>query len=312
MIFLFFGRSQRGIISALFVGVGVLLLTAPWWVTVFLRHGLEPLLSAGQTSPRTLDSYFALLCFDYFLIPTLLFVLIGVWVTFRRREFFLVVWAMLAYLIDPRGGDGIALLAESMLAGAGLLQLSAWISRSDSNQPEAVMAKPISQMLVFGSAFYFILMAGVADFQLINTSLKPADLEMIAWVNSNVEDGRTFLLSTGRKYSMSDPMQEWFPALTGQHSATTLQGLEWTLSEKFFPWSDRLVEFQRCPDLDCVSAWSAANNVDYDYLLVTIPPKEDVGEFAKYLRSLAISSRDSNSHELVYESEITLVFKIYK
>jgi hypothetical protein len=37
-----------------------------------------------------------------------------------------------------------------------------------------------------------------------------------------------------------------------------------------------------------------------------------VGEFAKYLRSLAISSRDSNSHELVYESEITLVFKIYK
>jgi hypothetical protein len=312
IIFLFFGQSKRGIISALFVGVGVVLLTAPWWGAVLLRHGLEPLLSAGQTSPRTLDSYLTLLRFNYFLIPTLLFTLIGVWITFRRREFFLVVWAALAYLIDPRGGSGVALLAESMLAGAGLLQLSAWINRSDSNQPDAVMAKPISQMLVFASAFYFILLAGVADFQLINTSLKPADLEMIEWVNSNVEDEQTFLLSTGREFSMSDPMQEWFPALTRQHSATTLQGLEWTLSEKFFLWSGQLVEFQHCADLNCVTLWSAANSVDYDYLIVTVPLKEDKSEFGNSLRSLALSIRASDSHVLVHESETALVFEVKK
>jgi hypothetical protein len=309
MIFLFFGQGKRGIISALFVGAGVFLLTAPWWRTVLLRHGFEPLLSAGQTSPRALESYLALLQFNYFSIPTLLFTLIGVWVTFRRREFFPVVWAGLAYLIDPRGGDGVALLAESMLAGAGLIQLSAWISRSDGNQPEAVMAKPISQILVFGSAFYFILLAGVSDFQLINTSLKPADLEMIAWVNSNVEDGRTFLLSTGREFSMSDPMQEWFPALTKQHSATTMQGLEWTLSEEFFPWYEQLVKFQHCVDLNCAASWCAANGVDYDYLIVAVPSKEDKSKFGNSLRSLALSARASDSHVLVYESETALIFE---
>jgi hypothetical protein len=34
---------------------------------------------------------------------------------------------------------------------------------------------------------------------------------MIEWVDSNVDDGKTFLLATGREFSITDPMQEWFP-----------------------------------------------------------------------------------------------------
>jgi hypothetical protein len=314
LLFLFYGRNKRGIISALLVGAGVTLLTASWWGTVFLRYGFSPLLSAGQTSQRTLESYLMLLRFnglgDYIFIPTLLLALIGAWVTVKRREFFLIIWVVLAYLIDPRGGDGVALLAESMLAGLGLLKLSAWISRSDSDQPEGVMMKRISQILVFGAVFYFILAASISDFQLLNTSLKPKDIKMIEWVNSNVDDGKTFLLSTGREFSMSDPMQEWFPALTKQHSTTTMQGLEWTAGELFFPWYERLVEFQHCADVECVSQWSESNGVDYDYLIVTIPQKDDESEFGKSLRSLALSTRSSASHALVYESENALVFEV--
>jgi hypothetical protein len=312
LIFLFYGRNKRGVISALWVGAGVILLSAPWWGTVFLRHGFEPLLSAGQTSQRTLEFYLIVLQLhsptNYPALPLLVFFYIGLWLSFKRRDFFFITWIALAYLIDTRGGDGVALLAESMLAGMGLIQLSAWISRSDSSQPEAVMAKPVSQVIVFVSAFYFLLAASISDFQLVNTSLKPADLEMIEWVNSNVADGRTFLLSTGREFSMSDPMQEWFPALTKQHSVTTLQGLEWTLSDRFFPWYEQLAEFQRCADLDCIASWSAANGVDYDYLIVTVPPKEDESTFANYLRSLAVSVRASDSHTLVYDSKTSLLF----
>ena len=81
LLFLFYGRNKRGIISALLVGAGVVLLTAPWWGTVFLRYGFDPLLSAGQTSQRTLEFYLMLLSFnglgDYIFIPTLLLALIG-------------------------------------------------------------------------------------------------------------------------------------------------------------------------------------------------------------------------------------------
>ena len=111
---------------------------------------------------------------------------------------------------------------------------------------------------------------------------------------------------------MSDPLQEWFPALTGQYSVTTMQGLEWTLGEKFFPWYGELIAFQYCGDLDCVNAWSTRNGVDYDYLIVMIPAENDRSLLADSLRSLASSTRSSAIHVLVYESEKALVFELNK
>jgi len=88
--------------------------------------------------------------------------------------------------------------------------------------------------------------------------------------------------------------------------------LEWTLGTGFFPWYEQLVAFQHCADVNCVSEWSAGNGVDYDYLIVTIPPGSDENELATSLRSLAISTRSSIMHLLVYESESSLVFKLTK
>ena len=316
LIFIFYGFSKRGFVSAFFCSLGVALVTAPWWFTVLTRYGLQPFISAGQTSQRTLETYLGILKFDglgdYLFSLTLLFALIGFWATFKHGEFFLITWAMLAYLIDPRGGVGIAFLALSMLAGLGLLKFLAWISRSDSERVDAVFMKPKVQIMLFGLIFYFVLVASIFDFQLINTSLKADDLEMIDWVKSNVGGKKTFLLVTGREFSMSDPLQEWFPALTNQYSATTMQGLEWTLGAGFFPWYEQLIAFQHCADVNCVSEWSAGNGMGYDYLIVTIPPGSDENELATSLRSLAISTRSSIMHLLVYESESSLVFKLTK
>ncbi len=316
MIFLFYGLNKRGFLSAFFVGMGVALLTSPWWLTVFLNHGFEPLLSAGQTSKRTLEFYLIVLQLhglgNILGIPHLIFFYTGLWVSLKKREFFFITWITLAYLIDPRGADGIALLAESMLAAMGLLALSAWISHSNSEQDEIVFMKSRSQMLVFGAMFIFLLFATVSDFQLINTSLKPGDLEMIEWVKSNVGEDKTFLLATGREFSMSDPLQEWFPTLTDQYSVTTLQGLEWTLAEGFFPWYEQLAEFQHCADADCVDEWTNRNGVKYDYMVVMIPEEIDTDELSNSLRSLAVSIRGSDVYSLAYESKRALVFEYKK
>lgn len=315
LIFAFYGRNKRGILSALMVGFGVILLTAPWWLTILSRHGIAPLLSAGQTSRRSLEFYIIVLKLhgpgNFLALPALILFYIGLWDSFKRRDFFFIVWILLAYLIDTRGGDGVALLAESMLGGVGLLKLSAWVSRVKGQDGEIII-RPRSQFLIFGILIYFILAAGISDFQLVNTSLKPGDIKTIEWVNSNVEGGKNFLLATGREFSMSDPAQEWFPTLTEQHSVTTLQGLEWTLAENFFPWYEQLADFQHCADENCVSEWSARNGVDYDYLIVTIPPGDDESDLAVSLRSLAVSARSSALYLLVYESESVLVFELKK
>jgi len=230
----------------------------------------------------------------------------------KQNKFFLITWIVIAYLVDPRGGEGIALLSLSMLAGVGLLKLFQQISRSDSEQAEALFMKRGVQFLLFGFIFYSVMAASIFDFQLVNTSLKTNDLEMIDWVKSNVPAEKTFLLATGREFSMSDPMQEWFPALTEQYSATTMQGLEWTYGANFFPWYDQLIAFQHCADVSCVDEWSSHNGVDYDYLIVTIPPDGDKSELANSLRGLAVSIRSSALHLLVYESENALVFELKK
>lgn len=324
LIFIFYGFNKRGFISAFFTGLGVTLLTAPWWLTVLTHHGLHPFISAGQTSQRTLESYLRILHFngpgDYLFLPVLYLAFVGILSSLKRRKFFLITWIVLAFLIDPRGGDGIALLALSMLAGVGLLKLSTWISRSDGMQAcpefdrrvEAAFMKRGIQILLLGLVLYFISSASIFDFQLVNTSLKADDLAMIEWVDKNVEKDKTFLLATGREFSMSDPLQEWFPALTGQYSVTTMQGLEWTLGEKFFPWYGELIAFQYCGDLDCVNAWSTRNGVDYDYLIVMVPAENDRSLLADSLRSLGISIRSSAVHVLVYESEKALVVELDK
>lgn len=326
LIFAFYGRNKRGVFSAVLTGFGVALLTAPWWGLVLGRHGLDPVIFAGQTSQRTLDAFLAILSFngltDYLFVPTLLLALLGSWIVFSKREFLLIVWVVLAYLIDPRGAEGIMLLSLSMLAGMGLHKLSARIGRPGGVQEEdalemngspkgAVGIRP-AQILIFSLAIYFVLVASMIDFQLINTSLKPSDLALIGWVKTNVPDDKTFLLATGRQFSMSDPLQEWFPALAGQRSVTTMQGLEWTLGDGFFSWYDQVIAFQYCADITCVQTWSVRNDVDYDYLIVLIPPERDKHELANSLRSLGASVRSSTLYAMVYASESAFVFELNK
>ncbi len=313
VLFGFYGRNKRGVLSAVAVGFGVVFLTAPWWGNVLLRHGLEPLLSAGQTSQRTLESYLSILDFsgldDYVFLPASLLAIAGAVMVFKQRDYFLLAWPMLALLMDPRGGESIALLPLSMLAGIGLEKASIWLNRSKEGMNGEAFSNRKVQVLLFALFLYLVLGAMIFDFQLVNTSLKPADLEMIQWVKENINERKTFLLSTGREFSMSDPMQEWFPALTNQYSVTTLQGLEWTLNELFFPWHAELVAFQHCADVNCVTGWSGKNKINYDYLLVTIPTRDDESDLADSLRSLAISAKASPSYTVVYESENVLIFE---
>lgn len=308
LIFAFYGRSRRGALSALLTGFGVIALSAPWWGLVLSRYGLAPLLSAGQTSQRTLEAYLALLRLDnlgnVLFIPSLLLAAVGAWFKIRQREYFLLAWPLLVFLADPRGAGGIALLPLALLAGTGLNKIGMWINHSQN--PFRIR---MTRLLLPGLTAYLVLAAGISDLQLINTSVKRTDLETIEWVKGNISGEKTFLLATGREFSMSDPVQEWFPALTGQKSLTTMQGLEWTLGERFFPWYDEVIAFQHCAEIRCVQEWAHRNAVEYDYLVVLVPPAEDAREPALRLRSLAASARTSTSHVILHETKGALILQ---
>ena len=122
-------------------------------------------------------------------------------------------------------------------------------------------------------------------------SLSAADRETIAWVDENIPLGSDFLLLTGEQYSMKDPFQEWFPALTEQHSQTTLQGAEWTLAADFFPFYGELVALQHCADVTCVEAFGERTGLEHEYLLVKKIP---VGSSSPLRASLGLLLESSS------------------
>lgn len=316
LIFLFQGRNKRGVLSAFLVALGVGILTSPWWLIVLQRHGLDTFLSAGQTSQRSLEFYLIVLKLhlpsNIPAIPFLILFYIGLFVSIRERNYIFIVWIFSAYLSDPRGADGIALLPKAVLAAMGAIQVWAWINPGKGESIKRPAARRGLLLIGIGMLVWFVIVAVITDFRLVNTSLKAGDLAMIEWVNENTGAGKTFALATGREFSMTDPLQEWFPALTRRTSLTTLQGMEWTLAGDFFPWYEQLTEFQKCPDVACLNGWSIRNGRDYDYLIVLIPPDLAEGEMAESLRSLGLSARASAAYVLVYESANALIFEYKK
>jgi len=314
LIFLFYGRSIRGLISAAWIGASIALLSMPWVASIALsQYGLEPFIHASQTSKQSIGNILNFLNYysptNYLALPLLILICFGIWQSFKQRDYFIMTWIALIYVIDSRGPEFVAPIAESLLAGLGLLGLLKWIHRLDTPQDKDIVAGRLSQAIVLTLTLYFMFTATFGGFQLINSSLKPADLELIHWVNTNIEKNKAFLLTTGHQYSMSDPLQEWFPALTDQHSVATLQGMEWTQGDNFFPWLEQLATVQQCASIECVENWRTRNSVRYDYLIVTNPDDADLSESAVALRSLTNSALNSNTYMLIHKTQNFRIFK---
>ena len=163
-------------------------------------------------------------------------------------------------------------------------------------------------LALLGMVFYMFFNASIFGLGLAGASLSAVDRETIAWVDENISPGNDFLLFTGEQYSMKDPFQEWFPALTEQRSHTTLQGKEWTLSENFFPFYGELVALQHCADVNCVEAWGKGTGLEHQYLLIKVLPEGSSSPLHGSLNLLLESVRDSAHYELIYESENAVIF----
>ena len=108
---------------------------------------------------------------------------------------------------------------------------------------------------------------------------------------------------------MKDPFQEWFPALTEQHSQTTLQGAEWTLNADFFPFYGELVALQHCAEIDCVEAWGERTGLEYQYMVIKKLPEGSSSQLRGSLALLLDSVRNSSDYEIVYETGDAAIFE---
>jgi hypothetical protein len=313
ILWLFFGRTRRGVLHAFLVALGVLLLTAPWWGTVTAQHGLAPFLSALQTGQHTTIAWSSLLAGLFtsgeFLPLLFLLRLAGFLYAIWKRQFLFIVLVFVPAMLDPRSAASIAHLSLSMLAALGFLDvLPAIVQKLRGVEMNLVLNYRAGVIILFTLTLTLFIECGLLNFRLVNTTLTEDEREAMTWIRENLPPNQDFLLITGRQYSMSDPVQEWFSTLSGQRSQTTLQGLEWTLGGEFNTRLNDLTSLQQCADLACVDAWTVRTGLRYAYLWVGKFPADDQSEAARAAHSLLAELESSGRYRLVHESGSAVIF----
>jgi hypothetical protein len=313
LLWLFRGRSKRTLLWSAAVALGVMALTSPWWGTVLAQHGLAPFQSALQSSDDGTFHLAQLLTLQLgggvFFNLTVALGLVGLVAVLAQKQFLLPIWLVVPFFVDPRSASGMALIPMSILAAYSFDQVLAPALISLRGREGPWLADRFVTLSMLGMAFYMFFNSSVYGLGLAGASLSTTDRETIAWVDANIPPGNDFLLLTGEQYSMKDPFQEWFPALTKQRSQTTLQGDEWTLGADFFPFYGELVALQHCAEVSCVEAWSGRTGLGYEYLLVKKLPEGGNSPLGGSLALLQDSARGSSHYKPIHETENAVIFK---
>jgi len=297
-------KLEQAFVMAMLAG----LVSAPWWLTVYLQHGLAPLISAGSSGVH--DSFppnvflADLFARDTFIPILMILRVAGILWEAAHRRFTLVLWAALAYFLDQRSAGATSFLAFSLLCAIGFADalplVVNWLKTKTLVAVDFVQLRWLNLTLIT-MIFYLFIECSLYSFVLVNTSLHtPEAFQVMQWVKENTSAKSRFLLITGFSGIMSDPLQEWFPALAERESQTTMQGLEWTLNQNFFPHLRSLIGLQACTTLDCVNSWSTNTGLSFDYILI---------QKTTATRPLLNSINLNVSYVRVYENSSFVIFQ---
>lgn len=277
VFWLFNGRSRISTVHAFVIAIGTLLVTSLWWALVVSRHGLDIFLLARQSVDlkTSLSTLLGSLLARQTIFPTSTILwLLGLLWAIHKRRLDLLLWGFLPYFIDQRSAPITASFLYPMLAAYGWidvmpalllwLRTRKWVFESD----ESIFNHQTLSLILLGVIFYLFIECFFHAYVIRNVTLPYPSHHMMAWVKENTPSDGRFLILTSREDVMTDPTQEWFPALAERHSVTTLQGLEWTLHGDFVLRWNQLAMLQGCRDTACIDFWVLAMKLDFNYIIV--------------------------------------------
>lgn len=308
-----------------------LMLVSPWLIVVIARHGIHPFLNSMDTGVHLLDSIVDFVLFTLTgepLFPVLaVLAVIGLGACWVRRQPLLPCWLVALYVVDLRAALTYGAVPLSILAGIGagdiLLPLLAdppwqqWRSSSSAASHPAEqrwLAIRAQQLLVLGLLLYTALGA---------VALAPSKMGVLSvdertamqWVAGSTPASSRFLIvgaSTRESdpgwLSVADRTTEWFPALAGRTSVTTIQGREWlgTFRSGVQSWQDVL----SCSDrgVDCLDAWAQKTSVAYTYVYLPKGTGQDSPDGQWCCWALRNSLRADERYVVVYDGAGATIF----
>ncbi|MBI5963260.1 MAG: hypothetical protein HY863_07285 [Chloroflexi bacterium] len=320
-------RSIKGLSRAMIAARGILLITAPWWLTIVTRHGLDPFLAsisaAKQNSYNILVGILILFRFDFTDEPSLTLVavlaIIGLFTLLSRRKFFIVFWFLLMHTLEPRGGSLFMMIPMAMFAGVGLDQTVLPGLRELNREPLQSLKKITNDedwtsrafegryvkiflvvLFIYTSLFAFQTAAKIKQ----HSTLTKVDLAAFKWVKENTPPNSQFVLLT-QGLSLNDSSSEWFPAITERKSIATVFGYEWINDGNFSVRLDTYQKLQECAvqDITCLNRWAQETGRDFSHIYI----RKTQGAITSQT-SLSVYLSNSPEFENIYETADVVVF----
>lgn len=323
LIWAFLGRNTDGIKRALAIGLGVLVFTSPWWITILQRYGLGPILSAAQTGDQSWVVFIQI-----FLIPvseepyiTMITALgfVGLFILLARRDYLIPCMFLLPFIIEPRNAQNVAIIPLGMLAAISLTSAvyPALAFREPGKNINTFQQRTIlaASMVLF---LLFLINAGYFVTQISKNHLSGSTLAAYDWIQQNTPTGSRFMLITGETENFCDNIQEWFPVFTNRISVSTPQGREWTDGSNFAEYRDNLIYLQKCANsnIECVNDLARSMQVEYDYLYIQRKsisrlfciPRGEASRGGSLM--LSVEMDQASSYEKVYLTDEVAIYRV--
>ncbi len=303
LLWYFFGRDKQNIINSLIVGLGVLALTSPWWVTVISQHEVGVFAQAFQVNHSRWLAWtilFALSFTGEYTTVIAVFALIGLFIHLGRRNYFFALWALLCLLIDPRGGTYASIFPFAALAMSAIADgVAPNFIKSNPENPEVWVysLNPRIGKLFFG--FFIILFlynAYNVSNKLSQEVLSVEQRKAFEWIKTNTASTDSFLVFDEQGNPLLSPFVEWFPALTERRSLTTIQGSEWLSGDAHYNAQMPIVTSIRA----CLFQNAECIKTKADYIVISSQSRVP----------LLVSLESHPAFKLVYASPMIKIFTL--
>jgi hypothetical protein len=318
LLWIFYGRNKHATIAALIVAGGTLVLTSPWWVAVFTRFGAAPLLSATRTGLN--DPGYVFRVIQPFsgepFIPVIFgLAVLGMVVRLAQRDVLLPVWFVLPFLLEPRNAPNVSILPLAMLASVALTDLLLpALSKIESAARSPDFPSPLQsriEKILLGALLLYSLV-GMQSYVLRfkENSLTGETREAFVWIQNDTPADSRFIVLTGESDLFFDSTLEWFPALTGRISKTTIQGHEWLDGKNFLARAQQAQTVQNClvavKPLACIEDAAREYGMEYNYIYIAgdaVPTRAD-----RIVAELGYNA----GYRLVYQTDGAVIFETIK
>lgn len=307
-------RSLRGLVLGSVVGVGGVVLAAPWWLQVVSTHGVGVFAAAAGTHSgllgdpdRILDEFVYTLVGDpssatfFFLAYAGLFYVLG------TRRLLLPAWLVTTGLVI--GQERFQFVAGSMLAAVLLSSVVRNVVRERIPAESWRWAPRVALAVVVVASVSVGAMYGAGGLSIGNADrpdqpqfVDGDDRRAMLWVDDNTDRSAGFVV-------IGD-VAEWFPMFTDRTILVGPWGVEWTSPKRYSTQLSLYETVSTCRTGHCVTGALESRDLHPEYIYVPKGTYTIRGTPYEGTVSLRRSMVRSDEYRLVYENEGAAVFRV--